>query len=102
MLSPPLGGVGISLEVAVGDPVVQYEPDRGQHLPGDGDLDLHPALSLYHRLVVAEARVKASPCLGRAPCALDQRLPQVLVPVCDTPRLDPAGALVVAWPQSCP
>ena len=75
MLSPPSGGVGISLEVAVGDPVMQNEPDRGQHLPGDGDLDLHPALSPYHRLVVAEARVKASPCLGRASGALDQRLP---------------------------
>ena len=102
MLSPPSGGVGIPLEVAVGDPVVQNEPDRGQHLPGDGDPDLHPALSPDHRLVMAEARVEGSPCPGRVPGALDQRLPQVLVAVRDPPRLYPAGALVVARPQPGP
>lgn len=102
MQSPPSGGVGIPLEVAVGDPVVQNEPDRGQHLPGDGDLDLHPALSPDHRLVVAEPRVEAYLCLGRAPYALYQCLPQVLVAVRDPPRLDHAGALVVARPRPVP
>lgn len=99
MQSPPSGGVGIPLEVAVGDPVVQNEPDRGQHLPGDGDLDLHPALSPDHRLVVAEARVEASPCPGRAPGALDQRLPQVLVAVRDPPRLYPSEFFNSLYPK---
>ena len=46
-----------------------------QHLSGDGDQHLHPALSSHHRLVVEELGIEAVPWPGRAPDALNDGLP---------------------------
>ena len=62
---------------------MQDEPDGGEHLPGDGDLNLHAVLPADDGLVIAEAAIERTLRTASSPRALDESFPQVLVSVSD-------------------